>query len=489
MGDAMQLDEARIQEIVEKVLNRIGNGGAGPAAAAPAPKPGPAPAPAAARNGSGRYGVFPDVASATAAAMDAFHQLQELPLETRARMVEAVREVTRRNAKDLSVRTVEETEMGRVEDKIAKNLLTANYTPGIEALQPVTWTGDHGLTLMERAPYGIIGSITPTTNATETIVCNAIGMIAGGNTVVFNTHPRAAKISNHLIGMMNQAMMSAGGPESVLTVVGEPTIESANELMDHPDIRLLVVTGGPGVVDAAMSRNKKVIAAGPGNPPIVVDETAHIEDAARKIVLGASLDNNIPCVVEKEIIAVKSIYDRLKNAMVRDAGAYLAKDALVPKLEKLVVDEKGGPNKDFVGKHASYILKHAGVDVRDDPRIILAEVDEQHPFVQEELLMPVVPLVRVHDVDAGIDMAKRVEHGFRHTAVMYSTNLDNLHRMARVMDCSIFVKNAPGGSGLGLDAEGYCSFTIASPTGEGLTYAPHFTRERRCVLKDYFRIV
>ncbi len=483
----MQLDESRIQEIVEKVLNRLGPGASG--SPAPAPKPGPAPAPAAARKGSGRYGVFPDVASATAGAMDAFHQLQDLPLEVRARMIEAIREVTRRNAKDLSVRTVEETEMGRVEDKIGKNLLTANYTPGLEALRPVTWTGDHGLTLMERAPYGIIGSITPTTNATETIICNAIGMIAGGNTVVFNTHPRAKKISNHLISMLNQAMMSAGGPENVLTVIGEPTIESANELMDHPDIRLLVVTGGPGVVDAAMKRKKKVIAAGPGNPPIVVDETAHIEDAARKIVLGASLDNNIPCVVEKEILAVKSIYDRLKNAMVRDAGAYLIKDALLPKLEKLVVNPKGGPNKDFVGKHASHILKHAGVDVRDDPRIILAEVDEKHPFVQEELLMPVVPLVRVHDVDEGIDMAKRVEHGFRHTAIMYSTNLDNLHRMARLMDCSIFVKNAPGASGLGLDAEGYCSFTIASPTGEGLTYAPHFTRERRCVLKDYFRIV
>ena len=480
----MQLDESRIQEIVEKVLNRLGPDATNGASA----KPGPAPAPPAAR-GAGRYGVFPDVASAAAAAQDAYAQLQDTPLEVRARMIEAIREVTRRNAKDLSVRTVEETEMGRIDDKIGKNLLPANKTPGLEALEPITWTGDNGLTLMERAPYGIIGSITPTTNATETIICNAIGMIAGGNTVVFNTHPRAKKISNHLIGMLNQAMMAAGGPQNTLTVVGEPTIESANELMDHPDIRLLVVTGGPGVVNAAMKRQKKVIAAGPGNPPIVVDETAHIEDAARKIVLGASLDNNIPCVVEKEILAVKGIYDRLKNAMVRDAGAYLVKDALLPKLEKLVVDAKGGPNKDFVGKDAAYILKHAGVDVRDDPRIILAEVDEKHAFVQEELLMPVVPLVRVHDVDEGIDMAKRVEHGFRHTAIMYSTNLDNLHRMARVMDCSIFVKNAPGGSGLGLDAEGYCSFTIASPTGEGLTHAPHFTRERRCVLKDYFRIV
>ncbi len=481
----MQLDEPRIQEIVEKVLHALHKPAAGgaPQQVAPQTRQGPTilvPS-------TGRYGVFPDVDSAAKAARIAFEQLQAMSLAERDKMIEAVREVTRRNVVELSHQTVEETKMGRADDKINKNLLAANHTPGTESMRPEAWSGDNGLTIMERAPYGVIGSITPTTNATETIICNAIGMIAAGNSVVFNTHPTAKRISNHLIRMLNQAILSVGGPENLLTVVAEPTIQSANQLMEHPGIALLVVTGGPGVVDVAMSKKKKVIAAGPGNPPAVVDETAHLERAARSIVMGASLDNNIVCVVEKEILAVRSIADKLKQ-LLGSNGAFILRDSMIPRLEKTVL-EKGGPNKGMVGKNAAYILKAAGIDVTGDPRIIVPEVDEKHPFVQEELLMPVIPMVRVDSAAEAIAMAKRVEHGFRHTAVIHSTNIDNMHHMARLMDCSIFVKNAPSWAGLGMGGEGYPSFTIASPTGEGLTYTRHFSRERRCVLKDYFRIV
>jgi len=491
----MQLDDSKIQEIVEKVLQRVQPASGAPAGTAARPAATGAPAGAAAMPAAptihvptaGRYGVFPDVDSAVSAATMAFQQLQVQPLDLRHKIIEAMREVTRRNVAELSQRTVDETRMGRVEDKINKNMLAADKTPGVDSLQPTAWSGDNGLTIMERAPYGVIGSITPTTNATETIICNAIGMIAAGNAVVFNTHPTAKGISGFFIRMLNQAVMAVGGPENLLTVVAEPTIASANQLMEHPGIRLLVVTGGPAVVDVAMSKKKKVIAAGPGNPPAVVDETAHLDRAAQSIVRGASLDNNIVCVVEKEILAVKSIADKLKQHL-SDSGAFVLRDSLIPRLEKLVL-AKGGPNKEFVGKDAKYILRAAGIDVSGDPRIILCEADERHPFVQEELLMPVLPMVRVGTVDEAIVMARRVEHGFRHTAVMHSTNIDNMHKMARVMDCSIFVKNAPSYAGLGLGGEGYASFTIASPTGEGLTYARHFSRERRCTLKDSFRIV
>jgi len=482
----MQLDEPKLQEIVEKVLKALQQP-ASAGSAAPAQGSVPRQAPSVVVPTSGRYGVFPDVDSAVKAARVAFEQLQCQSLDLRNKVIESIREVTRRNVAELSRKTVEETKMGRVEDKINKNLLASNRTPGVDSLSPTAWSGDDGLTLMERAPYGVIGSITPCTNATETIICNAIGMIAAGNAVVFNTHPTAKNISNFLIRMMNQAILSVGGPENLLSVVADPTIQSANQLMEHPGINLLVVTGGPGVVDVAMSKKKKVIAAGPGNPPAVVDETAHMDRAGRSIVMGASLDNNIVCVVEKEIIAVKTIADKLKQSLA-DNGAFLLRESLIGRLEKLVV-EGNGANKNFVGKDASFILKQIGVDVSGDPRIIVCETDEKHPFVQHELLMPVIPLVRVSCADEGIDMARRVEHNFRHTAVIHSTNIDNMHRMARVMDCSIFVKNAPSWAGLGMGGEGYPSFTIASPTGEGLTYARHFSRERRCVLKDYFRIV
>jgi len=316
-------------------------------------------------------------------------------------------------------------------------------------------------------------------------------MVAGGNAVVFNAHPYAARTSAYLVHLLNDAITGAGGPETLLTCVERPTIESAEALMRHPGVRLVVVTGGPGVVKAAMASGKKVIAAGPGNPPAVVDETADLDRAATHIVLGASVDNNIICTAEKEIIAVASIADALKERLAH-AGCHLINGQQLKALEKIVLQQGAGgvhPNKDFIGKNAGLIARQIGVQAGDELRLLVAEVDEQHPFVQLEMLMPVLPLVRAADAAEAIAMAKRVEHGFCHTAVMYSRDIANLHAMARTINTSIFVKNASNLAGLGLGGEGYTSFTIASPTGEGLTTVRNFTRERRCTLKEYFRIV
>jgi acyl-CoA reductase-like NAD-dependent aldehyde dehydrogenase len=316
-------------------------------------------------------------------------------------------------------------------------------------------------------------------------------MVAGGNAVVFNAHPYAARTSAFLIHQFNDAIVAAGGPENLLACVERPTIESAETLMKYPGVRLLVVTGGPGVVKAAMGSGKKVIAAGPGNPPAVVDETADLDAAAANIVLGASIDNNILCTAEKEVIAVASIAGPLAERLAH-AGCLIVNERQLRALEKLVlVQGKSGvhPNKDFIGKNAGVIARQIGVNAGDELRLLVAEVDEKHPFVQLEMLMPVLPLVRAPDATEGIAMAKRVEHGFGHTAVMYSRNIAHLHAMARTINTSIFVKNASNLAGLGYGGEGYTSFTIASPTGEGLTTVRNFTRERRCTLKEYFRIV
>jgi aldehyde dehydrogenase len=309
---------------------------------------------------------------------------------------------------------------------------------------------------------------------------------------VFNAHPYAARTSAYLVHLLNEAIAAAGGPEPMLTCVERPTIESANALMAHPGVRLVVVTGGPGVVKAAMASGKKVIAAGPGNPPAVVDETADLETAAAGIVEGASVDNNILCTAEKEIVAVDSIADQLLERLGRH-GCLVLNDRQLKALEKVVLYPASGggvhANKDFVGKNAGLIARQIGVTAGDDLRLLVADVDEKHPFVQLELLMPVLPLVRVGDAATAIATAKRVEHGFCHTAVMYSRDIANLHAMARTINTSIFVKNASNLAGLGLGGEGHTSFTIASPTGEGLTTVRNFTRERRCTLKEYFRIV
>lgn len=495
---ALSLDERRIAEIVERVVARLGNAHAiheqTAAQTAGAGRGGhgqPAPGDLPRRDvriPAARLGSYETPDQAVAAAHRGFAENEKAPLALRHKMVQAMRDVTRQHVRELAQYAAEETGLGRASDKVNKNLLVIEKTPGPEILRPVCFTGDDGLMLTERAPYGVFLAVTPCTNPTETILCNAIGMIAGGNAVVFNVHPLAARTSAWHIHLLNEAIAQVGGPKDAIVTIASPTIESAQALMRHKGIRLITVTGGPGVVQEAMASGKKVIAAGPGNPPVVVDETANLETAARGIVAGASIDNNIICVAEKEIIAVASIADRLRELLVKN-GCLLLNDRQVRDLEKVVLQGEG-TNKKWVGKNAALIAREIGITGHgDDLRLLLCEVDEQHPFVQHELLMPVIGMVRVRDVTEGIAMAVRVEHGFCHTSVMYSTNIEAMSAMARVVNTSIFVKNAPSLAGLGLGGEGYTSFTIASPTGEGLTTAIHFTRERRCTLKDSFRVV
>ena len=473
------MDERRITQIVEKVVSRLATDGS-------------LSAPAVLRHGMGESiggrGVHHSVDAAVSAAGRAFRELSEASLDDRRRYIAALRKFTLSELETMARMAVDETGLGRYSDKLEKNRLVAEKTPGVEALQPTAWTGDHGLTLTEHAPYGIIGSITPCTNPTETILNNGIGMLAAGNAVVFNTHPNAKRLSAWFIDGLNAVIESCGGPSNIFNCVAEPTIESATALMKHKDIRLLTVTGGGGVVKAAMASGKRAIAAGPGNPPVVVDETADVARAARDLVFGASLDNNIICIVEKEVIAVADIADRLKKEMMAN-HAVEVRGRDLQRLEKLLITPDNHVNRDYIGKDPALILADAGIRVPDTTRLAFAEVPEEHPFVQHEMLMPVVGFVRVPDVDSAIACAVRAEHGYGHTSVMHSSNIDSLHKMACAANTSIFVKNAPSAAGVGLNGEGFTSWTIASPTGEGMTCAVHFSRARRCVLKDSFRIV
>lgn len=481
----MRPNDPRVDEIVALVVDRLKKQGVGASPAAVAGALSNAIAPAVHVR---RRGVFDDVDSAVAAARKAYEQYEKMPLETRHAVVRAMREAALGVLEEMCQRAVAETRLGRVEDKRIKNRAAITKTPGPEFLEPIAASGDHGLMVMERAPFGVICAITPCTNPTETIINNGIGMVAGGNAVVFNVHPLAKQTSAWYISLLCDAVVSAGGPENLLCCVAEPTIESAQNLMRHKGIRLVVVTGGGAVVQEAMRSGKRAISAGPGNPPAVVDETAHLDEAARGIVSGASFDNNVICTDEKEIIVVAQVADKFKKCL-RDAPTHELNAGELRALEKVLITPDNHVNREFVGKSANVILRAIGRTAPDDLRLLWAEVDEQHPFVQHELLMPVVGLVRAKDVDDAIACAKRVEHGFGHTATMWSTNLENLSKMARQINTSIFVKNGPNYAGIGVGGEGWTSWTIASPTGEGLTTCRTFTRERRCTLKDYFRIV
>ena len=527
----MSLDDAKISSIVDRVLTRLGGDGGAPFPAswkqpepAPAPAPAKSPGPNASPNGAAgaaapappaslarpstpaarqspafanqavfrpgmTKGLFPDLDAAVQAATVAFRAWGETRVIDRQKVIDAIRAWGRAHAREMAERAVEETGLGRVEDKIVKNLLCVDKTPGPEILTPRVITGDYGLTLVERAPFGVIGAITPVTNPTVTILNNGISMIAGGNAVVFNVHPSAKKTCNWLIQCLNDVIVGHGGPPNLLAAPVEPTIKSAQALMVHPGVRLMVVTGGGEVVRQAMRSGKRVVAAGPGNPPAVVDETADVEAAGRDIVAGCSFDNNLICILEKECIAVASIADRLKASMARHGG-YELKGAEIDAVTRTVTEDNGTHlNRKWVGKNAQLILRAAGIHVGSDVRLAFAEVPESHPFVQLELMMPVLGVVRVPDVDAAIACAVRVEHGCFHTATMHSNDIRNLDKMARAINTSIFVKNAPSYAGLGNGGEGYTAWTIASPTGDGCTTAYTFTRERRCTLAGHLRIV
>jgi propionaldehyde dehydrogenase len=436
------------------------------------------------------YGIFDSMGEAIDASDAAQKELLFQTPTQRETWCNVIRKtcLKKENMEIMSRMAVEETEIGRVEDKITKNTAAAKYTPGIENLPTEAKTGEHGLSLVEYCPFGVIGAITPTTNPTETIINNSISMIAGGNTVVFSPHPRAVKTSTFLVQLLNKALVEAGAPANMITMVRKPSIEATDEMIANPKVRMLVATGGPGIVKKVLSSGKKAIGAGPGNPPVVVDETANIEKAAKDIVAGSSFDNNVPCIAEKEVFAVDSIFDYLVINM-KSAGAYEIKEhETIEKLWKLVSKEKGGPKVEFVGKSAQYILDKIGIKVDDSKRLIIMEVGKDHPFVQTEMMMPILPLVRCDNVDQAIEYAYEAEHGNRHSAMMHSTNIAKLSKMAKLMETTIFVKNGPSFAGLGITGEGYPTFTIAGPTGEGLTSPRSFCRRRLCVMKDFFNI-
>lgn len=442
-------------------------------------------------------GVYATMEEAIAAANEGYKAVRSMSVAQREKIVTAIREFTRQDAQIMANLGVAETKMGRVDHKYAKHLLVADKTPGTEDIIEEARTGDHGLTLTEMAPFGVVGAITPSTNPSETVICNSIGMICAGNGVVFNPHPGAIATSNYAVDLVNRAVASAGGPKVLVASVVKPTLDTANVMYKHPSIKLLVCTGGPGVVKAVLSSGKKAIGAGAGNPPVIVDDTADIDKAAKDIIDGCTFDNNLPCIAEKEVFVFDNVADRLISGMVKN-GCYKLTRQQADQLASVVLNSKTDPktgkvsyavNRDCVGRDARVLLAKIGINVGPEIRCAIAEVPFEHLFVQEELMMPILGIVRVKDIDQAIDWAVKAEHGNRHTAHMHSKNIDNLTRFARAVETTIFVKNAPSYAGIGFGGEGHTTFTIAGPTGEGITSARSFTRKRRCVMVDSFRII
>ncbi len=489
----MEVTQQQVEKIVTAVLAQMGRTTAGQSTAAGSGKNWDS----VQYHGRKLIGIFDDMNDAIAAAKKGYLAVRSMSVEQREVLITKIRQMIREEAQILAELGVAETGMGRVEHKKAKHILVADKTPGTEDIISYAKTGDNGLTLVEMAPFGVVGAITPSTNPSETVLCNSIGMIAAGNGVVFNPHPGAIATSNYAVDLVNRACQACGGPEILVASMVKPTMESASVMESHPDIRLLVCTGGPGVVKAVLSSGKKAIGAGAGNPPVIVDDTADIQKAGKDIIDGCTFDNNLPCIAEKEVFAFRNIADELIRVMIK-AGSYKITKAQADELAKIVLvevtDKKTGKtkkqiNRKCVGRDAAVLLKMIGINVGPEIRCIIAETDFDHPFVQTELMMPILPIVRVDTIEEAIDLAVKAEHGCRHSAHMHSKNIDHLTRFAQAVETTIFVKNAPSYAGIGFGGEGHTTFTIAGPTGEGITSARSYTRQRRCVMADSFRII
>jgi aldehyde dehydrogenase len=495
------VNETLIRDVVAEVLGRIGGAPISkPASSPPAPAETPCGCNGKGNSTSsaslrGKFGVFQDANEACAAAQEAFLQLQQKGVEARRKIEEIIKTLADKNAESWGPLELNETKIGRLDHKIEK-LKIIKLVPGVDWLRPDAWSGDHGISHEEYTPFGVVGAVTPSTHSIPTLSGNIVNIVAAGNAVVFNAHPAASRCAATAVRAYNEAIYRETGIENIACIVEKPTLESFAAICKHEAVRLLCVTGGPGVVKAAMQTGKRAICAGPGNPPVLVDDTACPKRAARSIIQGGAYDNNLLCIGEKEVFVLDKVAETLMKEL-ENHGAVRLNSSQLERLTKAAFTFKEGHgggcpepsvNKDFIGKDAPVLANAAGVSASAKTELLFAETDAKHPFVIEEQMMPFVPIVRVRSIEEGIEAAKIAEHNYKHTAIIHSHDVEHMTAMARALDTTLFVKNGPCMAGLGLGGEGYLSYSVATPTGEGVTNPKTFCRVRRCVMVDNLRI-
>jgi len=483
---SLTMTDLLVQEVVSEVLKKLRTSAPAQVVHVEAAKP------KTVQVETGRYGIYGSVEECVRAATESQKQLLKLSMDEREGIIRLIKKMARDNADAWGRMELDETQIGRLDHKIEK-LKIIELVPGTEYLTTVAHSGSNGVCLDEFAPFGIIGAITPVTHSVPTLTANMVAMVASGNGIVFNAHPSGANCAAYALREYNKAIAAKYGIENIATVIHPPTLRTAAELFQAKGVSLLVVTGGPAVARAALESKKRAIVAGPGNPPVVVDETADLDNTAKSVVAGGAFDNNLLCIGEKQVFAVASIFDALMSAFTRNK-AFILNASQIEALTKkaFTISEKDGKphvNKDLVGKDPSVLAAAAGVSIPAGTELLVGETDFNHAFVQEEQMMPFVPIVRCSNVDQAIDYAIESEHGYRHTAIIHSKNLDTITRFGRRAGTTIFVANGACSAALGLGGEGYLSYSIATPTGEGITTPLTFTRFRRVMMANTLRMI
>lgn len=433
---------------------------------------------------SGDYGVFDDVNEAIDAAYEAQITLaRDFSTEDRDRFINAIKAAFLEIIEAETIAEFEETGYGRLDQKITKNIGTISEGETTAALQSVAMTSSKGVTVEFQAPYGLCGALTPVTNGLVTIASNSMTMLAAGNSIIFNCHPAAKRAGAKAVKLVNKTIIEAGGPANIATMAAEPDKASLDAILESPKVALIIGTGSEEMVNIIMKSSKKVIAAGPGNPPTIIDESADINKAAFWLSFAMPFENNMLCVTEKEIFVLEKVYDQFMAAMKEQGARILTADETQSVVDTALIKLDNGKyvaNKAYVGKDANVILKGAGLTPSEgDLLLCLVEVEKDHPFVLAEQMMPVIPVVKCATFEEAMDAAVVAEGGCRHSAAIWTNDWDHANEFGRKIDTSIFVHNGATVAATGIGGTGNGSATIATTTGEGVTTARTFTRTRR----------
>ena len=367
--------------------------------------------------------------------------------------------------------------------KLMKNRGSIIEAAGTEAIQPKVMASSKGLTVEYRAPYGLVAALTPVTNGLPTVACNTMAMIAAGNSIVFNAHPAGKENAAKAVDLLNRAVMEAGGPENLATMPRIPNTDTLKEMMESPLVSLLIGTGGEGMVDLLMSAKKKVIAAGPGNVPTIIDETADVARAAQTLMMNVPVENTMLCITEKEAFVVEEVFDEFMAQMQKLGARLLTQEEAEKVAAVAVYQEPNGkwmPVKKFVGRDPNVILEAAGVTPSDyDLRLAIIDANMDCPFVPCEQLMPIFPVVKCKDFAEAERLAVETEHGYHHSASIWTGSLERATHFGKLINTTCFAMNGATVAACGMDGTGTGSVTIATGTGEGFTNPATFTRVRR----------
>ena len=331
-------------------------------------------------------GVFATVDGAANAAAVAQVRVAAMSLEERGRMISIIRRICKDRSKELGKMELEETKVGRLDHKIAK-LEAIRSVLGVEAMRSDARSDRTGLCVMERAPWGVIGMVLPVTHSVPTMAGNAINILAAGNTALFAPHPSAKRVAQYALQLFNREIARECGVANVLTTIAEPSIEAAEQIFQHPKVALLCVTGGPSVVKAASGHGKRVIAAGPGNPPVVVDETSGRSGMQRRKRLSRALRLTTTCCASarRRSSLLSQWRDPFLDAMSR-AGAFELDKAAIERLTKAAFTFDGNGKgcvrahvrKELVGKDVAVLVAAAGVTVPSGTQLLIGETDAKH---------------------------------------------------------------------------------------------------------------